>query len=296
MKNKIASVILLISLLPFSFISTGFALNTVTVRTAQGKTLRTYYSSSNITPQLGRALEYTASNATADNVLTIRIQRGKYDVRDTLYLTSHTLIDLNGSTLCNRNYKKGNIFKSPIDREYHGYSSLKDLTVINGTLDGNFNLNKSCIMRLCHCENIRIKNVSFLNNYYSHHCELAASRNVIFENCSFIGQVSDLNVSSSEALQLDILDRVHFSGFRCYDNTMNRDITVNRCYFKNVYRGIGTHNFFRDLYQNNIKIVGCTFQNIRDCAVSCVNLKNYDISDNRFLNCGYSVFLRINGK
>ena len=138
-------------------------------------------------------------------------------------------------------------------------------------------------MRLCHAKNIKIQNVVFLNNYYSHHAELAACQNVTFLNCTFNGQYSNLMLNSSEAIQIDILDKVHFYGFTSYDNTMNDSITVENCVFKN-------------LYQTNIKIIACTFENITDCAISAVNFKNIEFTDNKFLNCKYSVFYRDNGK
>ena len=103
-------------------------------------------------------------------------------------------------------------------------------------------------------------------------------------------------LNSSEAIQIDILDKVHFYGFTSYDNTMNDSITVENCVFKNVYRGVGTHNYFKNLYQTNIKITACTFENITDCAISAVNFKNIEFTSNKFLNCKYSVFYRDNGK
>ena len=174
--------------------------------------------------------------------------------------------------------------------------SLTWCIIKNGTLDGNFNRNKSCILRLCHSNNVKIENVTFLNNYYSHHAELASCQNVTFYNCVFNGQLSNLNVNSSEAVQIDILDRVHFFGFTSYDNTMNDNITIENCVFKNVYRGVGTHNYFKNLYQTNIKILNCTFENITDCAISAVNFKNIEVKGNKFLNCKYSAFYRDNGK
>ncbi|MCD7796934.1 MAG: hypothetical protein LUG95_04840 [Clostridiales bacterium] len=229
-------------------------------------------------------------------MLLIRIAKGNYNIDKTIRLTSYTTVDLGYSRLKNTNSKRGNIFKSPDDKESPKYSSLTRCVIKNGTLDGNYNPNKSCILRLCHAENILIKNVEFTDNYYSHHAELAGCRNVIFSNCKFCGQVSDLNVSSSEAIQIDILDCTHFCGFTSYDNTMNENITVKSCYFKNVCRGVGTHNYFKDLYQTDITISGCIFENITDCAISAVNFKNVSFKNNNYINCNYSVFWRDNGK
>lgn len=74
---------------------------------------------------------------------------------------------------------------------------------------------------------------------------------------------------------------------------MNDNITIENCVFKNVYRGVGTHNYFKNLYQTNIKILNCTFENITDCAISAVNFKNIEVKGNKFLNCKYSAFIVI---
>ena len=296
MKSKLMSFILLLMLMPSTVFLTGFSVCSVCITDEMNNVQKNYYSGRDITNALKLALEYTRTNASKSNSLTIHISKGDYSVSNTLHLTSFTTIDLGESRLINANKQRGNIFKSPEDKVYTKYSSLVDCVIKNGTLDGNYNQNKSCILRLCHSKNVLIENVSMCNNYYSHHCELAACEDVIFKNCFFSGQVSDLNISSSEAIQLDILDRVHFFGFTGYDNTMNNNIIIDSCAFKNVYRGVGTHNFFRDMYQTNITITNCEFENITDCAVSSVNFKNVLFKNNKYINCKYSVFLRDNGK
>lgn len=296
LNKRIISLLMIFSLLPFVIISAGSSKSTVSVLNENGDILENYYSSNNITQSLKRAFDYTRNNASDENLLTIRIEKGSYDVKETIHLSSYTTLDLGGARLINSNRKRGNILKSPEDRPYPKYTSLTESIIKNGILDGNFNTNQSCMLRLCHCKNVIIENVTFLNNYYSHHAELAASENVTFRDCSFSGQVSDLNISSSEAIQIDILDKVHFQGFTCYDNTMNKNITVENCIFKNVYRGVGTHNYFKDLYQSGITIKGCTFENITDCAISAVNFENVLFKNNNYINCKYSVFLRDNGK
>lgn len=296
MKSKIKALFMCLIFSFCIFTSFGFTVCSVRVIGENGETIKSYYSSSNITTALDRALLYTYSNANKNNLLTVKISKGIYNVNSTLHLTSYTTIDLNSSVIKNANFKRGNIFKSPEDKPYPKYSSLTECSIINGTLDGNYNRNRSCILRLCHSNNIKIKNVTFLNNYYSHHAELAACQNVTFINCIFNGQVSDLNISSSEAIQIDILDKIHFYGFTSYDNTMNDNIIVEKCVFKNLYRGVGTHNYFKNMYQTNITITHCVFQNITDCGISAVNFKNINFTDNKFLNCKYSAFYRDNDK
>lgn len=296
MKQKFMSVFMIFILFCGVLFSSGAAAVTVTVKTEYGKVLKVFYSSKDISQALDSALDYAKRTATKQNLLTIELKKGTYNVTKTLHLTSYITIDLCSSKLNNAIKSRGNIFKSPEDKVYKGYSSLEQVTVKNGTLNDRFNHNKSCIMRLCHSKNIVLDNIEFLNNYYSHHLEIAASKDILIKNCLFKGQVSDLNINSSEAVQLDILDKVHFVGFTGYDNTMNDSITIEKCIFKNVYRGIGTHNYFRNLYQTNITISECSFENIADCAVSAVNFSNTVYKNNTYKNCRYAVFARDNGK
>ena len=76
------------------------------------------YSSSDITVALSRALDYTKKYASKYNPLTVKLSRGNYNVKNTLFLTSYTTIDLNASLIKNANFKRGNIFKSPEDKAY----------------------------------------------------------------------------------------------------------------------------------------------------------------------------------
>ena len=117
------------------FFSYGFTICSVCVIDEQGSVLKSYYSSSDITVALSRALDYTKKYASKYNPLTVKLSRGNYNVKNTLFLTSYTTIDLNASLIKNANFKRGNIFKSPEDKAYPGYSSLCECIIKNGTLD-----------------------------------------------------------------------------------------------------------------------------------------------------------------
>ena len=92
------------------FFSYGFTICSVCVIDEQGSMLKSYYSSSDITTALSRALDYTKKYASKYNPLTVKLSRGNYNVKNTLFLTSYTTIDLNASLIKNANFKRGNIF------------------------------------------------------------------------------------------------------------------------------------------------------------------------------------------
>ena len=83
------------------FFSYGFTICSVCVINENKNVLKSYYSTSDITTALSRALDYTKNNANKYNFLTIRISKGVYNVKKTLHLSSYTAIDLNKSFIKN---------------------------------------------------------------------------------------------------------------------------------------------------------------------------------------------------
>ena len=154
LKNKLTSIFMCVVLALCIFLSYGFTICSVCVIDDRGEVIKSYYSSSDITTALSRALDYTKNYASKYNPLTVKISRGNYNVKNTIFLTSFTTVDLNGAYIKNANFNRGNIFKSPEDKAYPRYSSLCECIIKNGTLDDNFNRNRSCILRLCHAKNI----------------------------------------------------------------------------------------------------------------------------------------------
>lgn len=96
MKNKLTSLLMCIIFASCIFFSYGFTICSVCVINENKNVLKSYYSTSDITTALSRALDYTKNNANKYNFLTIRISKGVYNVK-TLHLSSYTTIDLNKS-------------------------------------------------------------------------------------------------------------------------------------------------------------------------------------------------------
>lgn len=248
-----------------------------------------------VTAPLIKAFFYTRAHASADRLLTIRVPQGEYDVSKGITLSSYTTLDLQDVTLYNANAGKGNIFLSPrVDADGKicgGYAALVHFLMLGGTLDyAPGNQNGSCLMRIAHGDGLLFSHVSFLNNYNSHHVEIAACRNTVFDGCTFSGQTSDYKKSSSEALQIDILEeQSHFSGFSAYDGTMNQNITVKNCTFRNVVCGVGTRSAFVGKYQKNITITRNRFEGIGAAAIVCTNFIHAKITDNTIKNAGMGI-------
>lgn len=81
MKNKLTSLLMCIIFASCIFFSYGFTICSVCVINENKNVLKSYYSTSDITTALSRALDYTKNNANKYNFLTIRISKGVYNVK-----------------------------------------------------------------------------------------------------------------------------------------------------------------------------------------------------------------------
>ena len=148
----------------------------------------------------------------------------------------------------------------------------------------------SCQIRIAHGKNISFYNTVFQNNYNSHNVEVAACNNVLFKECVFKNASGSLVNNSGEALQIDILEESkHFKAMPEYDGTMNKNITINKCIFSNLLRGLGTNSAFAGLYHKGITVTNCLFENILSSAITCSNYIDSKISNNTITNCGTGI-------
>lgn len=284
-------VILMASILPFSAM-TVFANDSIQILDSSSNLVESVsVETNNITLPLKQALQYCATNATPQNVLTIKMPAGEYKITQTNTATSNTVLDLtNGTVIYNDCKKRGNIINSPSG--YYGYDGLTNFTLRGGQLTyTDENANESCLSRIAHANGVRFENVKFTEGFISHFVEVAGSTNVVFDGCVFDGFIGDIDSSSCEAIQIDILEEdEHFSGFPFYDGTMNNSVTVENCTFNNLVSGVGTKSIFHGYYQNNITIRNNTFSNLTGCAIFCSAYVNTEIYGNTITNCGEGIY------
>lgn len=280
-------VILIISL--FAYDISAYAVQSIVVNSKNDSYVISI-SGPDITSELKKAFDYCRSNASKDNICTISTPKGKFETSANIYLSSYTQLDMTaGTTLINATNGIGNIFLTRYGTG--GYDGLVNFKMYGGTLGYHSdNKNGNCLLRIGHARDILIDHVTFKDNYQSHHVEIAACKNITFNGCTFDGQTSDLSKTSSEALQIDILEKsAHFTNMSPYDGTMNDGVTVQNCTFQNVVRGLGTHSSYLNYYQKNIKIINNTFKNISSTAITCTNYVNANVSNNIIENCGKGV-------
>ncbi len=300
MKKKILSLMLSLVLLitPLSAITVyaedileSDAYSAISIYDSESTLLNEIELTSNdITSQLKKALSYCDENSNEYNVLTIKIPAGEYYIRKTNVASSYTILDLtDGVIIYNACPGRGNIINSPSG--YYGYDGLTNFTVRGGELTYDmYNDNGSTLSRIAHADGVTFENVRFSNGYKSHLVEVAASKNIVFDGCTFDGFSGNLSASGCEAIQIDILEeRSHFSGFPYYDGTMNSDVTIQNCTFTDIVSGIGTKSMFYGYYQDNITIKDNTFKNLTGTAIYCSGYTNCDISGNVIKNCAQGI-------
>ncbi len=247
-----------------------------------------------ITEELQDALDITRDST--DSV-SITIPEGQYVLSQMLRIYGDTTISMNGVTLSRlAPYPITNGVMMRFGRnedQNSGYNGYANVTIVGGTWNGG-EVNTS-IFRLGHANNVTFENITFTNVKESHYVEMAACSNVTIRGCTFSQYKGDRK-ESLEALQFDILEDGHFSGYNNYDETPCKDILVENCVFTDLSRGLGTHNAYVGSYHTNIQILNNTFQNITGYAVTTFNWKDSKINGNVISGCGSGITFRsING-
>lgn len=252
---------------------------------------------SDISKPLQKALNEAANDTSDQNTYDITVPAGSYTSNGLLKVFSNTTIHLNGVTITRQNHATMLRFGYETT-DNKGYEGIHDVTFDGGCFDGN-GKGKSItdsLIRIGHSNNITFKNVTFRNVVDSHHVELAACSNVLFQNCTFKDFYSLKNITNSgnnEALQFDILhNSKHFPKYPTFDDTPCKNITVTGCTFDNLQRGLGTHSAVAGSYFTNMKFTNNTFRNIRGYAIKVTNYINSDISDNNIQNCGAGILFQ----
>lgn len=245
----------------------------------------------------------------------------------TLNIRSMTEIDLNGYTLlstqemmntnlfCNSD-KNG--FRHTANAGYKvagGYSLSHNISLKNGTIDGNKNTKtESNLITFGHANNITITNINFTHNASNHLLEFNGCKDVITSNCTFDGflfvkdksdEYDDDEYISKEAIELDISSKEYsdkWSGAYDGDNTVCQNITISDCTFKEYPCGIGAHHTIMDngnsLHMNNIVIKNNSFTysnpEISGCAIRTYSFDNCTITGNK-INGNYYIPIRVYG-
>ena len=258
---------------------------------AAGK-VRLDVKSGDITDELQAALNDARDNKSG--MYTIEIPAGTYQIEGPLKMYSNTCLSMKGVTLKRTN---GNVMlRLGLEPDgsfgYSGYGAFKNIRLEGGTWDGS---NKTAsIIRLGHAQNITIEGVTIKNVKNNHHMEMAAVKNVTVSGCTFKNFTGDWkSVTNYEALQFDVIHQPsQFSKYDNYDDTPCQNVTVTKCKFEHVNRGVGTHSAVTGSYFTNMVFTDNTFNDVAGYAIICSNYKNAKINNNKMTNCGSGIWFR----
>ncbi|MGE6259265.1 hypothetical protein ACQKCU_15400 [Heyndrickxia sporothermodurans] len=106
---------------------------------------------------------------------------------------------------------------------YRGYDGEGNIIIEGGIFDGNLETyDYECSgFSLSHAENIKFSNVTIKDLYACHAMDLSGVKNVLIENCRFLGyrDKPDQSRNYSGAIQIDIQTAGGFPAFGEHDNT-----------------------------------------------------------------------------
>jgi hypothetical protein len=155
-----------------------------------------------------------------------------------------------------------------------------------------------------YASNVTIRNCVCLDQYGNHFVDLAASQNVLIENCQFKGyDLTSKSPNTAEAIQLDANIEGSFPYFGVPSFQQNKNVTIRNCYFgdnpdttaANIgppFIGVGSHASVYDLWQENVLVENCIFDGMGFAGVRVLKWKNASItSKNKFQACQTGIYI-----
>ena len=230
---------------------------------------------------------------------TLTIKKGTYNISNALLVPSNVKIILKDGVVMN---KLGNSHTKQLKASHVMFECVRSSRINKKKIVGKYNgekniqiigegkvimnlsgCNKSEAIRIPHCSNVLVDNITFTNLRDGHFIEAIASKNVTIQNCTF---KNNLNGERC-AINLDTPDKVTdgFNGqYSKFDKTPVLNVTIQNCGFYNLYRGIDTHRFSPNKYHTNVKVLGCTFKDSDQSPIMMLNWKNAVVKGNTIDN------------
>lgn len=180
----------------------------------------------------------------------------------------------------------------------------RNITIQGGIWDGNVRSKDTgfCTFKVNHSQNVKFLNMTIQNDLEGHMIEAGAVNGLTISRVNFKNHKCYFKAHKNkndyyeheEALQLDV-NLYETTAIGKYDKYQNKNVTVDRCNFTNLGRGIGSHNSIDGCYFTNMKFTNNTFKNIKSYAIGAINYRNSKIQNIKILNCGSGI-LFVNSK
>lgn len=284
-----------------SMICTLFGFQTVEGATAYDETI-----SNGSFSDFKQALLNAKNKGTANHIYKIHITKN-LRINQSVGIYSNTMIVVDKNVKIIRNLPAGDdgtTFRVGKPGSSASGYYYRNITIQGGIWDGNVRRKDTgfCTFKVNHSQNVKFLNMTIQNDLEGHMIEagsvngLTISR-VNFKNhkCYFKAHKNKNDYyEHEEALQLDV-NLYETTAIGNYDKYQNKNVTVDRCNFTNLGRGIGSHNSIDGCYFTNMKFTNNTFKNIKSYAIGAINYRNSKIQNNKILNCGSGI-LFVNSK
>jgi hypothetical protein len=235
---------------------------------------------------------------------TVFLGAGKtYGVSTFLVIYDNTTLWAYGATLKAIGTSAGLLRNFTSSETFTAYTGHSHIAVLGGTWDGNAAHSgvgtvtaETDIVNFVHCQDILVKDATFLNCSTAHALEFNSTDNGRAINCSFYG-FKDNSVGSvrqfSEAIQVDMA-KSGSSSIGSFDNTPSKNIRVEGCKFgasdRLGYfgRAVGSHTLTAGVVYDNIKVLDCTVDGALQDGIYAYGWSRTLIRGNTVRNTGLS--------
>lgn len=253
-----------------------------------------------------QALLNAKEKGTSDHIYKIHITKD-LKVTQLVGIYSNTMIVVDKNVKIIRNLSAGDggtTFRIGQPGSSASGYYYKNITIQGGIWDGNVRKGDTgfCTFKVNHAKNVKFLNMTIQNDLEGHMIEAGAVDGLTVSKVNFKNHQCYNKAHKNkndyyeheEALQLDV-NLYETTAIGDYDKCQNKNITVDKCNFINVGRGIGSHNSIDGCYFTNMKFTNNTFKNVKSYAIGCINYRNSKIQNNKILNCGSGI-LFVNSK
>lgn len=284
-----------------SMIFTLFGFQTVEGATAYDETI-----SNGSFSDFQQALLNAKDKGTANHIYKIHITKD-LRINQSVGIYSNTMIVVDKNVKIIRNLPAGDggtTFRVGKPGSSASGYYYRNITIQGGIWDGNVRSKDTgfCTFKVNHSQNVKFLNMTIQNDLEGHMIEAGAVNGLTISRVNFKNHKCYFKAHKNkndyyeheEALQLDV-NLYETTAIGKYDKYQNKNVTVDRCNFTNLGRGIGSHNSIDGCYFTNMKFTNNTFKNIKSYAIGAVNYRNSKIQNNKILNCGSGI-LFVNSK
>lgn len=284
-----------------SMICTLFGFQTVECATAYDETI-----SNGSFLDFQQALLNAKDKGTANHIYKIHITKD-LRINQSVGIYSNTMIVVDKNVKIIRNLPAGDggtTFRVGKPSSSASGYYYRNITIQGGIWDGNVRSKDTgfCTFKVNHSQNVKFLNMTIQNDLEGHMIEAGAVNGLTISRVNFKNHKCYFKAHKNkndyyeheEALQLDV-NLYETTAIGNYDKYQNKNVTVDRCNFTNLGRGIGSHNSIDGCYFTNMKFTNNTFKNIKSYAIGAINYRNSKIQNNKILNCGSGI-LFVNSK